>query len=143
MTNMNDNIKDENFYVEKYQDNSLINFNEIDEDLWTNFVVYYKKVHNLDLPMKLSDLRALNDLALNNVFDDYVSTSLQLIIMNIMNIFYKSIKKFEKSMDNLDEKSTFVIMDKLSSQIKILNDLYQRIKANKQNKEDEFNFKEL
>lgn len=143
MTNMNEDMKDESFYVDKYQNNNLINFNEIDEDLWTNFVIYYKKVHNLDLPMKLSDLRALNDLALNNVFDDYVSTSLQLIIMNIMNIFYKSIKKFEKSMNNLDEKSTFVIMDKLSSQIKILSDLYQRIKANKQNKEDEFNFKEL
>lgn len=140
---MDDDIKDENFYVDKYQNNNLINFNEIDEDLWMNFVIYYKKVHNLDLPMKLSDLRALNDLALNNVFDDYVSTSLQLIIMNIMNIFYKSIKKFEKSMNNLDEKSTFVIMDKLSSQIKILSDLYQRIKANKQNKEDEFNLKEL
>ncbi|MEM4484071.1 MAG: hypothetical protein QXS19_09155 [Candidatus Methanomethylicia archaeon] len=123
---------------------------EVDEDLWKLFIESYENRYGTTLPKELKSIKGLigfvnegNDI--DDIFDKYMITSLKVIIINMTNLMYSSLKRFEKSIKDLDEKSVFVIMDKLSYQIKSLNELYNKISARNKNvdKTDFGDIKEL
>ncbi|MEM5878087.1 MAG: hypothetical protein QXF12_04365 [Candidatus Aenigmatarchaeota archaeon] len=141
--------------IVKYEDLDN-NLKEIDiletvnEDLWKMFIESYENKYGTTLPEDLKSVKGLIKLVnegqdIDDVFDKYMIVSLKVIIINMTNLMYSSLKRFEKNLSNFDEKSIFVIMDKLSYQIKSLNELYTKIASrNKNNEKSDFgDFKEL
>lgn len=147
---MRDNKK-----IIKYEvlDNDIKHFDvldDVDEDLWKLFIESYENKYGTTLPEELKSVKGLISFVnegqdIDDIFDKYMITSLKVIIINMTNLMYSSLKRFEKNIKSLDEKSIFVIMDKLSYQIKSLNELYTKISARSKNsdKSDFGDIKEL
>lgn len=147
---MRDNKK-----IVKYEvlDNDIKSFDildDVDEDLWKLFIESYENKYGTTLPEELKSVKGLISFVnegqdIDDIFDKYMITSLKVIIINMTNLMYSSLKRFEKNIKSLDEKSIFVIMDKLSYQIKSLNELYAKISAKSKNsdKSDFGDIKEL
>lgn len=141
--------------IVKYEtlDNDIKRFDildDVDEDLWKLFIESYENKYGTTLPEELKSVKGLVSFVnegqdIDDIFDKYMITSLKVIIINMTNLMYSSLKRFEKNIKDLDEKSIFVIMDKLSYQIKSLNELYTKISARNKNsdKSDFGDIKEL
>lgn len=133
------------FYIEKYDTNQ--NTNDTEDyyiDLWKVFIEGLKS-KGIEVPEDYKSIEKFFSSDSNDeFFDNYMKTSIKSILVKMTNLMHKAIYKFEKGMESLDEKSVFVIMDKLTTQIKILSEMYNKSleKRNKLN-DSEFNLEKL
>jgi hypothetical protein len=126
---------------------SIINNSDDDFDfkksnqLWAAFATYYAKKHNVDLPPTLDSILNLIEEESSEAFENYIKYSIRCIIVYTMETLYKAINRFYKEgMDNLDDKSIFVVADKMISQVKTLAELYNKLKNTMEEKDDKGSF---
>ncbi|MCS7317883.1 MAG: hypothetical protein NZZ41_06230, partial [Candidatus Dojkabacteria bacterium] len=111
------------FYLDKNE--NIENSEEYYIDLWKVFIENLKS-RGIQVPENYKNVEQFFASDNDDIFDNYMKTSIKSILVKMTNLMHKAITKFEKGMENLDEKSIFVIMDKLTSQIKILNEMYNK-----------------
>lgn len=133
-------MSDKDLYIEKYESGQ--NIDKLDNyniDLWKIFIegLKSKGIEITEDYMNIEKFFALD--SNDELFDIYMKTSIKSILVKMTNLMHKAINKFEVGMESLDEKSIFVIMDKLTTQIKILNEMYNKTLDRKgKNSESDF-----
>jgi hypothetical protein len=105
-------------------------------DLWRSFIDVYKSRFNGNVPAELENVSIesffyQNADSVGDIFDEYINVSLKIVLTKIVVLLNRAIEHFQKNMDNLGEKEVFVIIDKLTGQLKVLYDIHSKINKDK------------
>ncbi len=121
-----------------------INFfdkNKKDEkEIWASIVEAYNKKYNTNLP---TDIRQMTEIMQDHKrYDAFFAKSIKIAIMEIIagiiDIIRSAITRInEVGLENLDEKEMIIVIEKMSVQIKLLVDLYQKMFKQKEEDDDE------
>lgn len=120
-----------------FLDNSL----KSEKDIWTAIVEAYNKKYNANLPTTTDNLQEILE-SHSKKYDVFFSKSIKIAIMQIIagiiDIIKEAINRINQTgLENLDEKEMIIVIEKMSLQIKILADLYQKLFKSKDEDDDE------
>ena len=111
------------------------------KSIWKTFIKLYNKKYNADLPEDLENIEEIvekYDKKYDAVYAKVIKIAIMNLILSIIDIINQAIAKVQSGkLEDMTEKEMIIVIEKMSFQIKILADLYQKFFKKDEDEEDE------
>lgn len=114
--------------------------------VWNSFKSYYKNKTKSDV---LDDYESFDDFLADygsiattsneEIFDSYIVFSVKHLLLKVIQNLHVVVDSLSSNQEELDYKTTFVIFDKMVTQVNSLMNLYNKIVSKMDKKDDEDN----